>query len=44
MLEFDEHIVNVPGHADAATPVWVVPCDSNTCEFVAGHDKLHSVS
>ena len=43
MLEFDEQIVNVPGHADAATPVWVVPCDGDTGEFVAGHVKLHSV-
>jgi hypothetical protein len=43
MLEFDEQIVNLPGDADAAAPVWVVPCDSDTCEFVAGHVKLHSV-
>ncbi len=43
MLEFDEQIVNVPGHADAATPVWVVPYDGDTCKFVAGHVKLHYV-
>ncbi len=43
MLKFDEQIVNVPGHADAAMLVWVVPCDRDTCEFVAGHVKLHSV-
>ena len=34
MLEFSKDVVNVPGHAEAAAPVEVVPLDGDASQFV----------
>jgi hypothetical protein len=27
VLKFDEKVIDVPGHAETAAPVWVIPLD-----------------
>ncbi len=41
MFEFDEKIVDVPRHSDAAALASVVPFDVNTSKLVACHVELH---
>ncbi len=41
MIEFDEDVVDVPWHADAAASTSVVPFDVNAGKLVTCHIELH---
>ncbi len=41
MFEFDEDVVDVPWHADAAASASVVPFDVNVGKLVTCHIELH---
>ncbi len=43
MFEFDEDVIRVPRHADAAVLASVVPFDVNAGKLVTCHVKLHPV-
>ncbi len=43
MLELEEQIVDVPGHAESAAPALIIPADGNTGEFVPGHVELDTM-
>ncbi len=44
MFEFDEEVVDVPRHADAAASASVVPFDGNAGKFVTCHVELHPMT
>ncbi len=43
MLELDEQIVNVPGHAESAALAWIIPADGDAGKFVPGHVALDTM-
>ncbi len=43
MFEFEEEIVDVPWHTDAAAPANIVPFNVNTGKLVTCHVELHPV-
>ena len=43
MLELGEEVVDVPGHAEAAAPVQVVPLDVNASQFVTSQIELDAM-
>ncbi len=43
MLELDEQIVDVPGHAESAALARVIPVDGNASKFVPGHVALNTM-
>jgi hypothetical protein len=43
MFEFDEDVVGVPRHADAAASASVVPFDVNAGKLVTCHVELHTM-
>ena len=43
MLELDEQIVDVPGHAESAALARIIPADGNAGEFVPGHVALDTM-
>ena len=40
MLELDEQIVDVPGHAELAALARIIPVDGDAGKFVPGHVAL----
>ncbi len=40
MLELDEQIVDVPGHAESAALAGIIPADGDAGKFVPGHVAL----
>ncbi len=43
MLELDEQIVNVPGHAELAVLAQIIPADGDAGKFVASHVALDTM-
>jgi hypothetical protein len=43
VLELGEEVVDVPGHAEAAAPVLVVPLDVNASQFVTSQIELDAM-
>jgi hypothetical protein len=43
MLELDEQIVDVPGHAESAALVRIIPADGDAGKFVPGHVALDTM-
>ncbi len=43
MLELDEQIVDVPGHAELAALARVIPANGNAGKFVPGHVALDTM-
>ncbi len=43
MLELDEQIVDVPGHAESAALAWIIPVDGDAGKFVPGHVALNTM-
>jgi hypothetical protein len=43
MFEFDEKVLDLIRHTDAAAAIHIVPFDINSCKFVPCHIVLHTM-
>ncbi len=41
MLEFEEEVIDVSGHAESAALARIIPCDGDASKFVASHVELY---
>ena len=43
VLEFEEKVIDVSGHAESAAFARIIPLDGDASKFVAGHVELYSM-